>query len=324
MPKPTHLAALGVATELVTAVGTPVPPALWVPWKTCTPKDIVNNNEDKGIRGAPVEVYGITQGQKGSTLDLGGDVFADSIGHVLAGILGDVVVTGAAAPYSTAFSTLCTGDTQGVSKTWTIQDPNLGCWQYPGVRLNEVGFKWNADGLFEWTAKGDGWAFTTLASPPAPAQGSLRPFANWSIITKIAGVQVGVLDGELTIKRKVDVIRAAAGTQNPVSVWGGDISVEGKLTTIMEDSTQRAAYQASAVQSIDVSCTQGTGATANGLTLHCSQVYYPEASPSPSKEYWELPIGFKALATAADAGASGGYSPIKATLINALPSGTYK
>ncbi|WP_035799859.1 phage tail tube protein [Kitasatospora mediocidica] len=324
MPKPTHLAALGVATEVAATPGIPAAPTMWVPWKTCTPKDIVNNSEDKGIRGAPVEVYGIVQGQKGSTLDLGGDVFADSIGHVLAGILGDIVVTGAAAPYATAFSVLCTGDTQAVSKTWTIVDPNLGAWQYPGVRLNEVTFKWNADGLLEWSGKGDGWAFVTLASPPAPAQGSLRPFANWSILTKLAGVQIGVLDGELNIKRKVDVIRAANGSQNPVSVWGGDISVEGKLTTIMEDSTQRAAYQASTVQSLDVSCTQGAGATANGLALHCSQIYYPEATPSPSKEYWELPITFKAIANAADAGASGGYSPIKATLTNALPSGTYK
>ncbi|MFJ2575966.1 phage tail tube protein [Kitasatospora aureofaciens] len=324
MPKPTHLAAVGVGTEAAATPGTAVPPSMWVPWKTFTPKDAVTNNEDKGIRGAPVEVYGIVQGQKGAQLDLGGDVFADSIGHVLAGLLGDIVVTGSAAPYATAFSTLCTGDTQGVSKTWTVVDPNLGAWQYPGVRLNSIAFKWNADGLFTWTAKGDGWTYIVLASPPAPAQGALRPFATWAITTRLGGTQIPVLEGELTIKRKVDVIKAANGTQNPYSVWGGDIGVDGKITMVMEDSTQRNIYQASTVQSLDVSCTQGTGATANGLQLHCSQIYYPEATPNPGKEYWELPISFKAIANAADAGASGGYSPIKANLTNALPAGTYK
>src|SRR5437870_4280287 len=149
MPRPTQMTALGVAKE--TTAGTAVARTMWIPWKALRPKDEASLIDDKGQRGAPVESFGMVQGQKGSTLDFGGDVFADSIGFALVSLLPDVTVTGAAAPYATAFSTLCTGDTQPPAQTYTLFDP-LGTWQYPGNQLNELQFKWNADGLLEYSA----------------------------------------------------------------------------------------------------------------------------------------------------------------------------
>jgi hypothetical protein len=51
---------------------------------------------------------------------------------------------------------------------------------------------------------------------------------------------------------------------------------------------------------------------------------YESADISRGKDYVELPISFKAVANSTDVGASGGYSPIKVTLQNAITSGTYK
>lgn len=321
MPKPTHLAVLGAGKE--TTPGTPVAAAMWVPWKTLTPKDGVALITDTGIRGAPVDNYGQLPGPKGSELDIGGDVFADGIGWPLVSLLPDVTVTGASAPFTTTFSTLCTGDTQPPSQTWTIFDP-LGTWQYPGVQFSELGIKWNADNYLEWSAKGMGWPYATTTTPTPSFATTPKPIANWNVTNKIAGTQVFVQDGEITIKRNVTAIRGVNGTQNPYRIWTGDLSVEGKLTLVMEDTTQRTIFQAGTLQAFDVIYLQGAGAAQNGLTLHCSQVAYTDGTPSYGKDYIELPVTFKASANTTDVGTSGGYSHIKATLLNASPSGTYK
>jgi len=320
MPKPSHLSNLGVAKEVTP--GTPVASTMWVPWKTLTPKDDVGLIEDADQRGAPVDVFGLYAGQKGAELDLGGSVFADSIGHLLASVLPDIATTGASAPYSTTFSTLCTGDTQPPSQTWTIYDP-LGTWQYPGIQMSELGLKWSADGLLEWSAKGTGWAYKT-STTPTPSFGAVPPVANWATTTKLGGVATFVQDGELTIKRTVTAIRGAAGVQDPYRIWSGDVAVDGKVTLVMESTAQRTAFQAATATAFDVSYSQGTGLTQNGLALHCSQVVYTDGTPSYGKDYIELPISFRAVANTTDIGASGGYSPIKATLTNAITSGTYK
>ena len=320
MPKPSHLAALGVAKELTP--GTAVAPTAWVPWKTLTPKDDTNPIEDTGQRGAPVDVFGMYAGQKGSELDLAGDVMADTIGWLLVSMLPDLATTGAAAPYSHVFSTLCSGDTQPPAQTWTIADP-LGTWQYPGMQFSELGFKWNADGLLEWSAKAMGWSYTSGTTPTTSFTG-VAPVANWAITCKVGGTDTFVQDGELTIKRTVTAIRGSAGTQNPYRIWSGDVSVEGKATLVMEDTAQRDVFQATTAQSFEASYSQGSAAAQNGLVLHCSDVVYTEGSPNYGKDYIELPVSFKAVGNTSDVGASGGYSPIKATLTNAVASGTYK
>lgn len=319
MPKPSHLATLGVGKEVTP--GTAVAPTAWVPFKTMTPKDDVGLIEDSGQRGAPVDTYDMLPGPKGAELDLGGDVLADTIGWLLASVLPDLVTTGASAPYSTAFSTLCTGDTQPKSQTWTIFDP-LGTWQYPGAQFSELGFKWNADGLLEWSAKAMTWGYKTTTSP-TPSFTAVAPVANWNTITQIAGTPTFVQDGELTIKRAVTTIRGAAGTQDPYRIWTGNVSVEGKLTTVMETTAQRTIFQAGTAQTLDVAYTQGAGAAQNGLALHCSKVKWTEGTPDYGKDYIEMPVSFTAIANTTDVGASAGYSPIKATLTNAIATGTY-
>lgn len=320
MPQPSHLAVLGVAKEVTP--GTPVAPTAFVPFKTMTPKDDVDIIEDDGMRGAPVDVYGLLTGQKKSELDLGGAVFADTIGWMLASVLPDVATTGSAAPYSSVFSTLCTGSTQPTAQTWTISDP-LGTWQYPGQQCSELGLKWNADGLLEWTAKYTGWTYATTATPAVPSFSNVAPVANWKTITQLGGTPTFVEDGELTIKRSVSVIQGAAGTQNPYRVWSGDVAVDGKLTLVMESDAQRVAYQAGTPTSFDVAYTQGTAGAQTGLGFHCSKVVFTEGTPGYGKDYIEIPVSFRAVGNVSDVGASGGYSPIKATLTNAIASGTY-
>jgi hypothetical protein len=191
------------------------------------------------------------------------------------------------------------------------------------MQFSELTFKWTADGLFEWSGKAIGWPYVP-GTTPTPTYSAVKPIANWSIVTQIAGTQTFVIDGEITIKRTVTAIKGANGVQTPYRIWSGDVDVSGKLTLVVENTTQRTAFQNSTVQSLDVAFTNGTGATQVGLDLHCTDAFWQDATPSYSKDYIELPVTFAAYGNATDVGASGGYSPIKATLTNAMPSGTYK
>ena len=69
--------------------------------------------------------------------DFAGDVYADIIGFPLAGVLGDVVVTGAAALYAHGMAVYNAG--QRPPPTYTITDFNgVSTLQYPGLHFTEV------------------------------------------------------------------------------------------------------------------------------------------------------------------------------------------
>ena len=322
MPKPSHLAALGVGPE--TTRGDAATPTIWVPWTTLTPTDNVAQVEDTGQRGSTVDVYGLTPGKKGSELDLGGAVFADSFGFPLASVLADVTTTGngTSTPYAHTFGTLNSGDTQPSGQTWTIDDP-LGCWQYAGMQCSELGLAWNADGLLMWTAKYAGWTYAELEDPPEKSFSGTLPIPNWATVTKLNSAAVFVLEGSLSIKRSVTAIQGPDGTQNPYAMWSGDVVTDGKLTLVPENTDWRTAYQEGTSTAVGFGFTTGTGLATSALALALSHAKITEGTPTYGQDYIEQPITFRGVGNTSDVGASGGYGAVTASLTNTLPAGTY-
>jgi hypothetical protein len=101
------------------------------------------------------------------------------------------------------------------------------------------------------------------------------------------------------------------------------VSASGKLTLVMEDDTQYLNYLNNSKPSLDINFSQGAGAAAVQVKLHMTKAAYTAAEISRGKDYIELSVDFDALANTTDAGASGGYSPIKVTLQNAVAASTY-
>jgi hypothetical protein len=320
MPKATALSFLGIAKEVTP--GTPVASSQYIPVTTITPKDNQQLLDDKGYRGSLVDVYDQVAGVLSGSLDFDGDVFPDTIGFPLAGVLGDVVTSGASAPFTHTFSVLNTGS--GQPKTYTLNDNYVaGNRQYPSAKFSEIGFKFTADGLLTYSAK-----TTTFGSVPVVAPTTsftaIPPLVGWTGVVQIAAVtQAGVLDGEVTIKRPVTVINPVDGTQAPSTLWSGPVQVDGKATLIMEDDTALTQYLTTVKPAIDFNFSSGTGATAVQLKLHMSKCSISAADITRGKDYIEVPITWTALANTTDIGASGGYSPIKVTVQNAVTSGTY-
>jgi hypothetical protein len=120
------------------------------------------------------------------------------------------------------------------------------------------------------------------------------------------------------------VVDTVDGSQNPFLLWSGPVSVSGKLTMVMEDDTQLVNYLTNVQPSLDLAWNQGAGASGVTIQLHMTNVVYQSAEIGRGKDYVELSISFNAKANSTDVGASGGYSPIKVTLKNAIATGTYK
>lgn len=321
MPKATQLSFLGIAKE--TTPGTPVAATNYIPVTGITPKDNLTLLDDKGYRGALVDVYDQIAGPLSATLDFDGDVFPDTVGFPLAGVLGDVATTGASAPYTHTFAVL--NNAGGQPPTYTLNDNYVaGNRQYAGAKFSEVGFKFSADGLLTYSAKCTTFGSTTATAPTASFT-AVPPMVGWQGVAQIGGTtQTGLIDGEVTIKRSVTIINSVDGTQAPVQLWSGPVQVDGKATLVMEDDTALTQYLTTAKPSVDFNFSAGAGATAVQLKLHMTKCSISAADITRGKDYVEIPITFTALANSTDIGASGGYSPIKVTVQNAVISGTYK
>ena len=173
MPTPTTYASAlsfyGVAKE--TVQGTAVPMTATIPLDKFEPEDLPKMLLDNAARGAMVEDYDNILGAGHSQCSLGGPVFADSIGYLVAGLLGDITTTGASAPFTHAVSTLNSGTGQPTSYTWEDYSGlgAFGARLWPGQMIEEITFKFNADGLFTWDGKSQGWLSSAATVKPTAA-----------------------------------------------------------------------------------------------------------------------------------------------------------
>lgn len=320
MPHSSNLSFLGIAKE--SSLGVPVAATAYIPVEKPTPKDALTLLQDKGLRGSMVEIYNEIAGPKHATFDFGGDVFPDTIGWMLAGVLGDLSTTGASAPYTHVMAVLNSAD--GQPKSYTLTDYYAtGTRQYAGAKFSELAFKFNGDSMLTYSAKATAFA-STPTTIPAPSFSNIPPIAAWTGAVSIGGTPVTtVLDGEVTIKRPVTVIQPVAGSQNPGNLWSGPVSVDGKMTLVMEDDTQLTNYLNVTQPALDINFAAGSGAGAIQVKLHMTNVVYTAADIGRGKDYVEISVTFSARANTADIGTSGGYSPIKATIQNSVISGTY-
>lgn len=318
---------LGVALE--TTKGTPVTATNFVPitLNSFKPVDVIAPLYDTGIRGSLVENYNYVQGRRNTTVDFGGPVFADTIGFWVAGVLGDVVTTGSSAPYTHVISLKNTvGSTSDAQpKALTITDfYGANTRQYPGCQITDFGLTFNADGMLEYTAKAMGWASATTTAP-TPSFTSVLPTQVWTGTVTIGGTTVGYLrTGTLDLSRKSEAIWGVSNTQNPYQVFLGSLTAKGKMTFVMQDDTELTRYITNTQPAITVNFSTGSGSTATEFQFTLSKGAYVTGAIDRSAEYVEVAVDIEGLGDTTDAGATGGYSPVKFTLQNAFPSGTFQ
>ena len=322
-----------VGMALETTPGTAVAPTFTLPVKDFKPSDKPTWLEDAALRGSMVDVYGLQQGPVYTEFDISGPVFGDGIGFPLANLLGDVTTTGAAAPFSHAVSTLNSGSAQ--PKTLTLTDwqgPGTNkARQYPGACFSELNFTWNAESaLFEWDGKGSAFPSVPAAAEPTSAPTTVTPIASWRTLIGIAGPASGgtqvktVADGKISIKRTLQVVYTASGTQAPYVIQRGMVAVDGTLNFVAADDSPLTAMLTNAQPALQVVIGNGgTGAGLVSVQFDLAKAAYTAADIDRGKAAVQWAVTFRGLATTTNAGTSGGHSAIKATVQNAMPAATY-
>lgn len=324
MPIPSNLSFVGIAKD-PTSAG--VASTAYIPVTTLDPQDNVTYFDDDGMRGAMVDVYDLVQGPKFSEVALAGSVFPDTFPWLLAGVLGDIATTGASAPFSHAIAARNSGDGQPAPVSLTDHYGLTGATpsrRFAGCKIAELTLKWAGDSRLDWTAKAIGLASTKVAKP-TQSFGTIPMYPGWLGTLSIGGSNKTFMQaGELSIKRdSAGPVHTVDGSQAPYVIWCGPVVVEGKMTFLHEDDTELDRFLIGTNTSIVHNWTTGASSTLTQLQLTMSKAQYKVANIKRGKRYVELEVDYKALANTTDVGASGGYSPIKAVVQNAVVSGTY-
>ena len=325
MALPKYKSFLGIAKEPAHAAGvapTATTAVDYIPVNNIAPFDNIKYLDDENWRGSMVKTYGTTQGPIHAEFEFGGTVYPDTIGYPIAGVLGDVVKSGATPPYTYAISTLNSGTGQATS--YTLTDYNaINARQFAGCQFGSIDFKFNADGLLEYTTMAQGFQSAT-ASTPTASYSTVQQMPVWEGATSIAGsAAANLAEGTINIKRELSTIFTVNNSQAPYQIFQGAVEVEGALTLVMEDDTQLQYYLSNTQPALDIDFTQGTGATQTQIKFHLTKCAFEVAKIERSKDYVELSVNFKGIANTTDAGASGGYSPVKVTLQNAKATNVY-
>jgi hypothetical protein len=317
---------LGIAKEATK--GTIVAPTDFIPVAkdSLKPQDIVDPLYDTGLRGSNVLNYNYIPGRTRSTVDFGGAVFADTIGYGIAGLLGEVATTGSTAPFTHTISLLNSltsgADAQPISYTLT-DFYAVDVRSYPGCQFSDFSLKFNADGMLEYDTKTTGWASSTVADP-TPAFSTVLPTPVWRGTVSIGGSAVSsAMSGNIDMARPVTPVYGIASTQNPYQVFLGPLEVTGKITFLMETDAELTRFLTNTQPAIVLNWAYGTGATAVQIQATITKGAYTAAMIERGEDFVQVSIDLNGQSNTTDAGASGGFSPIKWVIQNAKASGTY-
>lgn len=245
-------------------------------------------------------------------------------------------VTAVTAPWNVACSTQNSNASQGQpgSHTFThYQGTPAGTFarSYPGACLSELNLKWNAETqLFQYDAKGSSWPSVIAAATPTAAPSAVTPVASWRGILGIAGPATGgtlvsnVLDGEINIKRVIEPVFTTQNSQNPYVIQRGAISISGKLNFIATSEVPYTTMLNNTQPQLQLILANGAaGAAAASTQIDINQAAYETSKLNTGKAAIGYDVTFMAEANTVNAGISGGYSPGKVTVSNAVAPNTY-
>ena len=289
--------------------------------------DVVKKLDDPSIRGSMAEIYGRYAGVRQGTVSFGGPFFPDIAGLLLQNILGDRTTTGAGDPYSHAFA--LNNSATGQPKTHTAQyytgvTPTSGARTFAGMCLSELKLSWDVESkLVTYAAKGVSMGSVAAGSTPTAAPSSVPPMAAWRALMGIGGpASGGTLDPtcvsfELTLKRKVDLVYGMQNSQDPIVIQRGPMACDGKAKFVATNEVPLNHMINNTQPQVQILMDNGiVGAGQRGLTVNFQQASFLNAKLDEGKQATQWDVEIDGIANSTDAGATGGLSPLKVTLIN--------
>jgi hypothetical protein len=326
-PGSTGFGWTGIALEVTK--GTPIAaPSHGIPVTRADGDDATEVLPDQGMRGSMATMYGAVAGTKSASYDIEGNVHLDTFGFFLAAIFGESETTGPG-PFAHEFT--LNNDhavTKGQCPSYTIFDyQGLQVRKYAAATCSSLSLRVSAQELLTYSA-----SFTTHASVTdtdlVPSFGTLDPVPGWVGTVTIGGAgNVLVEEAEINFSRNVSVVQTVDGTQNPLQIWQGPITVSGRVMFVANDETEFLKYLAvndggspDGQVPMAFSFAQGTAS----LAVTMSKVVYNSAKVERGEDFTQVSAQFDAIANIFDAtGASGGFSPAGVLLTNSIPEDVY-
>lgn len=320
----------GLAKEVTQGVAV-VPPTAIYPCDEFLIKDDYKQLVDKANRGSMVEQYDTIQGVGLCNVSGNGPYFGDVIGHWLLNILGDLTTT-PGSPNSHAFSVLNTGQAQPPSHTATQWQgtPTNQSRTAAGVCLSSLTFKGNPEtGLVTVELKGMGFKSAAAGAPVTfPAVSSISAIAAWRTAVGIGGPASGGTQNKhtgewsVTIARSLKANYTGQNSQDPYIIQRGEVGVTGEIAIPKPaDETELMYYLNNTIPQLQIVVDNGVvGANQIALQIDIQRAAFAPVEIDFSEQAVGYSASFTANANSTNAGASGGQSPIKVTIKNAVAS----
>lgn len=248
---------------------------------------------------------------------------------------GTVTVQPVSGPFNNAFSLLNTASAQPSTLTlihYLGPTATVAARAYSGACLSEVNLHWNAETmLFNFDAKGSAWPSAPAAALPTPNPTAITPVASWRAVLGIGGPASGgtlikyCSDGEINIKRQLDVVYTAQGSQNPYAIVRGTLGVAGKLNFVAApDESQYLNMLNNSQPQLQLLIDNGQPSTAHAsFQVDCQLARYKDFVPETGKVAVGYSGSWDGIANTTNAGISAGYSPAKVTVLNNVSPQSY-
>lgn len=303
------LTKVGIAKEA--SWGTTTAPDVLIP---VNPPSFTDNFEtilDQAMRGIAAMDFASYQGVQTVEASLEGFAYPKEIGYFIKGILGAESVSGAG-PYDHEFTLATT------PPSFSVQDENgVQPYRYTGMMVGELGFTFNAaEGALEFSASLTGKTKESVGSS-IPADATSAPFRGWMMCSQIAGGNVEVMEGELTLSRELGLVYAGStcsgGSQYAIREYAGPLEVTGGITLDFTADSQVDRYENKTQNKLELNFQYGTGASQKTLKFEMNNCDYGDSPIELDRSGVHVTLAYtlRALYNSTDSG------PAKVTLSNA-------
>ena len=289
---------------------------------------------DEALRGSPTTVYDQVQGVRHDEYDAKFYLFADTFGTLVKATLGGTDTVTGSTVYTHNIKLLNNAAVGSQPQSYSIFDFD-GANQFvmTGAQADSLNITFGAEAAADATVKFMANPYTSYTSAPAPfttlSLSTEHLIPAWDTSITISGINSGaaltyIATGELSLARKTAPI-FTMGTQAPLVNFAGPIEVTGKFTAIVNSTSDAwstgntAEALTRSPQTMTITMTDPndtTSATNHSIAFTMTSVQFHDVKRTRGKEYTEVEVSFTANANATDA--TTGYSPVQATIVNAV------
>jgi hypothetical protein len=231
--------------------------------------------------------------------------------------------------YTHVFSLLNSAANGAQPPTHTITDisglpASTGARVYSSCCFSEVQLTGNATSLLTWDGKGQGWLSAIAASTPTVSPSAQPTQAAWNSIVGVGGPASGgtlnnyVEEWVLSVHRKIGPYWTAQGAQNPfIIVRGGFTAALTLKFGPVPSESQLLNFLNNVQPQVQIIA---TGPNSSSVQIDSQVTAFDAAKIQDGKEAFGYDVSAKCIANTTNTGFSAGFSPVKITVKNAVPT----